>query len=109
MGARAWIGCGLAAASLTAAAGGWVVPQDLWERPRTAGAVMAEPAIRQALNSYLAQPGSQLVIHHGVGQERLIEAEELRAWLMALAVDRGRIRLVNDLKPREPILLELTQ
>jgi hypothetical protein len=109
MRAGAWVGCWFAAASFAAAAESWVVPQSLWERPRTAGAVMAQPAIKQALNSYLAQPGSQLVIHHGLGQNPLVEAEELRAWLMALAVDATRIRLRNDLKPGEPIVLELTK
>ncbi len=109
MGARVLISCWLVASSFAAAAEAWVVPEGLWERPRTAAAVMAEPAIKQAVNSYLAQPNSQLVIHHGVGQEPLIQAEELRAWLMGLAVDRGRIRLVNDLKPGEPLLLELSQ
>ena len=107
--ARACIGCWLAAASLAAAAEGWVVPQVLWERPRTAAAVMTEPAVRQALSAYLAQPGSQLVIHHGIGQNPLLDAEELRAWLMALAVDAGRVRLLNDLKPGEPIMLEVTR
>jgi hypothetical protein len=106
---RALIGCWLAVASFAAAAAGWMVPQTLWERPRTASAVMAEPAIKQAVNSCLAQPSSQLVIHHAVGQEPLVQAEELRAWLMGLAVASNRIRLVNDLKPGEAILLELTQ
>jgi hypothetical protein len=109
MGARALICCWLAALSFNAAAEGWAVSQALWERPRTAAAVMAEPAIKQALNFYLAQPGSRLVIHHGVGREPLVQAEELRAWLMALAVERERIGLVNDLKPGEPVLLELSQ
>ena len=109
MDARAWVGCWLAAASFAAAAAGWVVPQALWERPRTAAVIMAEPTIKQAVNSCLAQPNSQLVIHHAVGQEPLVQAEELRAWLMGLAVEGSRIRLVNDLKPDAAIVLELTQ
>ena len=91
------------------AANGLTVPGELWDRPRTASLVAAQPTIKQSVAEYLAQPAAQLLIHHGLGQEASLQAEELRAWLMALAVDSARIRLVGDLKPTDLIVIEMAQ
>ena len=99
---------GLACAALSAAAQTFTVPAELWDRPRSGRAMLEQPAIRQAVNACLAQPGARLVIHHGPGQESALQAEELRTWLAALAVEAGRIALRNDLKPSEPLRLEVT-
>jgi hypothetical protein len=82
---------------------------ELWDRPRTARAVLDQPAVKQALNLHLSQPGSRLVIHHGYGQDPLLQAEELRAWLMALAVDGARISLVNDVKSHQSLDIEVVK
>ena len=82
---------------------------ELWDRPRSGGTILAQPAIRQAVNACLAQPGSRLVVHHAAGQEGLLAAEELRSWLIALAVDAGRISLRGGLKPSEPLRLEVVK
>lgn len=94
-------------AAMAQAAEFFPVAPELWDRPRTARAVLEQPAIRQALNLHLAQPGSRLVIHHGYGQDPLLQAEELRAWLMALAVDGERISLINDVVPKQPLKIEI--
>jgi hypothetical protein len=104
---RVLIGVGFACAALGAAAQTFVVPPELWDRPRSGRAVLEQPAIRQAVNTYLAQPGTRIVVHHGSSQESALLAEELRAWLMALAVDTERIALRNDLEPSEPLRLEV--
>jgi hypothetical protein len=72
------------------------VPPELWDRPRSAAAVMAQNVIRQAVADHHARTGSRLVIVHGVGQEAQLQAEELRAWLVALAVDSARLMLRAD-------------
>jgi hypothetical protein len=87
----------------------FTVPPDLWDRPRSARAVLDQPAVRQALEQYLARPGARIVIHHGYGQEPLLQAEELRVWLMALAIDGARISLINSVKPQEPLKLEVSK
>ena len=100
-------GAGYAAAAVAAAAQTFVVPPDLWDRPRNGRAVIEQPAVRQAVGAYLAQPGSRLVLRHGIGQESLLAAEELRAWLVALAVEPARISLRSDLQPAEPLRIEV--
>lgn len=85
------------------------VPPELWDRPRSARAVLEQPAVKRALALHLAQPDSRLVIHHSYGQDPLLQAEELRVWLMALAVDGARISLVNDVKPHESLDIEVVK
>ena len=96
-----------ASAATAQAADIYTVAPELWDRPRTAGAILEQLPIKQALQLHLSQPGSRLLIHHGYGQDPLLQAEELRAWLMALAVDGARISLINDVKLNEPLKIEV--
>jgi hypothetical protein len=81
--------------SCTAIAAAPVSP-ELWDRPRSAAAVMVQDTVRQAVAAYHARTGSRLVIVHGGRQEAQLQAEELRAWLVALAVDSARLLLRVD-------------
>jgi hypothetical protein len=102
-------GVGCSAVVLAAAAEAFVVPPELWDRPRSGRAVLEQPAIRQAVNAWRAQPGARLVVRHGPGQESVLAAEELRSWLAALAVEPGRISLRSDLQPSEPLRIEVVR
>lgn len=99
--------CCIAATSVPAAGMQLPVAPELWDRPRSARAVLDQQAIREAVRAHLAQPGSRIVIHRGYGQNPLLQAEELRAWLMTLAVDAARINLLNDVKPGESLKIEV--
>jgi len=101
------LGVGIALATLAVAAQTFVVPPDLWDRPRSGRAVIEQPAVRQAVGAWLALPGARLVVHHGNGQESQLAAEELRSWLAALAVEPARISLRNGLNPSEPLRIEV--
>ncbi|MCX7137018.1 MAG: hypothetical protein NTW47_10410 [Proteobacteria bacterium] len=87
----------------------FMVAPALWDRPRSARAVLEQPAVRQALEQYLARPAARLIIHHGYGLDPLLQAEELRMWLMALAVDGARVALINDVRPHEPLKIEVVK
>ena len=102
-------GLGLLAAAFAAAAQTFVVPPELWDRPRSGRAVLEQPAVRQAVNACLAQPGARLVVHHGAGQESVLAAEEVRSWLTALAVEPALISLRGGPKPSEPLRLEVVR
>lgn len=84
------------------------VPPELWDRPRTARAVLEQDSVRRAVTAALAKPEAQIVIHHAAGQEPLVQAEELRSWLAALAIDSRRTLLRADAAPGAPITLEIT-
>jgi len=103
------LGAGIALATLAVAAQTFVVSPDLWDRPRSGRAVIDQPAVRQAVGAWLAHPGARLVVHHGPGQESQVAAEELRAWLAALAVEPARMSLRSGLQPNEPLRLEVVR
>lgn len=84
------------------------VAPELWDRPRSAQVVMAQPAVQQAVAAYQANSAARIVIVHGPRQEAQLQAEELRAWLVALALDSARLQLRGD--PFAPVLrLEVTE
>lgn len=85
------------------------VSTELWDRPRSAGAISGEEGVQRAVAALLAQPEARLVIHHGAGQEPLLQAEELRSWLGALAIDTRRIVLRNDLGAGSSLKIEVVQ
>ncbi len=105
---RFMLGAGMSAAALLAWADEtYTIAPELWDRPRSGSAVIEQPVVKLAVNAYLARPGASLVIHHAAGQEPSLQAEELRAWLIALAVETGRVSLRSDLKPGEPLKIEV--
>ena len=87
----------------------FTVAPALWDRPRSARAVLEQPAVRQAVELYMTRPASRLVIHHGTGPDPLAQAEEFRAWLMALAIDGARVTLVSDIGRNEPLKVEVVR
>ena len=107
------IRCGVAiillASACGAAAQSFVVPAELWDRPRSGQAVLETPAIRQAVGAWLANPGAELILRHGAAQESVLAAEELRAWLSALAIESARISLQGGLGPAEPMRIEVVK
>jgi hypothetical protein len=92
---------------LTAIAQSVEIPRELWDRPRTGRAVLEQESVKQAVLVALAQPESQIVIHHGSAQELLLQAEELRSWLGALAIDTRRVVLRSDLAAQDPLKIEI--
>lgn len=83
------------------------VVADLWDRPRSAQTVMAQPAVREAVMALQARSDARLLIVHGPRQDALLHAEELRAWLVALAIEGSRVRLRAD-ATAATIRLEIT-
>jgi hypothetical protein len=72
------------------------LPPELWDRPRSAQSVMAQPVIRQAVAALQARSDARLRIVHAARQEPVLQAEELRAWLIALGVEHTRVQLRAD-------------
>lgn len=81
---------------------------ELWDRPRSAQAVMAQPAVRQAVAALQSRSDARLVIVHGGRAEAQQQAEELRAWLVALAVESLRLQLRVDASAKT-IRLEIVE
>ena len=97
----------LAPCALAAFAQTHDVPAELWDRPRTANAIAAEESVKRAVAAVLDKTEARLVIHHAAGQEALLQAEELKSWLGALAIDTRRIALRGDLAAGAPVRIEV--
>lgn len=89
---RVWISAAVLGACVLPATAADVAA-ELWDRPRSAQTVMAQPAVQQAVAAYLAKGGLRIRVVHGPRQEAQSQAEELRAWLIALAVEGSRVQL----------------
>ncbi|MBY0577480.1 MAG: hypothetical protein K2P57_00370 [Burkholderiales bacterium] len=81
------------------------VPQEFWDWPRSGGSVLAAQDMRPCIDALLAEPKSKLVIHHGKDSESALHFDELRAWLISLAVSPSRILDADDL-PAKGLSLE---
>ena len=103
----AFIASGAAQAQTAVSGEQLQVPAELWDRPRTGQLVLAVPSIRQTLNALLAAPEARLTVHHPPGAESAAQAEELRAWLVAHAVELARVVLRGDLQARQALQLEV--
>lgn len=96
-------------------AGAWTVDDALWDRPRSAEVIRTLAAVRSAVAALHATAGAMLVIRHGGGQNDGFRADELRHWLVALAVDPGRIVLAPPADastsglPRGTLVLEVAR
>jgi hypothetical protein len=101
------LACVTAIAAAQASGQSFAIPAELWDRPRSSATVMGQPSIRQAVAAWLAQPAARVVIRHGPGQEAQLQAEEIRTWLTALALESERLTLRGDLKGGEPLQLEI--
>jgi hypothetical protein len=86
-----------------------IVPVELWDRPRSGRALLAVPAVRHALTALSAQSDARLRIHHPPGVEGTLQAEELRAWLIAHAIPPERLLLRGDGPARQPLRLEIVR
>jgi len=121
---RVWLACAMLALQLSAfqvatavgpGANAWVIGDAFWDRPRSAEAIRSLPAVRSAVAALHGTAGASLVIRHGRGQNDEPRAEELRHWLVALAVAPGRIALapsagaLTEGLPRGALVLELAR
>lgn len=103
------LACAIVSCALGASAQSVDIPPELWDRPRTGRAVLDHENIRRVINVGLDKPDAQIVIHHAAGQEPLVQAEELKSWLTALAIDSRRIMLRADAAAGSPMRLEIVQ
>jgi hypothetical protein len=99
--------CGLSCAGAFAQTA--EVPSEFWDRPRTGALVLAQENVKRVVVAALAEPHARIVIHHPAGQEPQIQAEELRSWLGALAIEPRRVVLRGDLASGAPMKMELVR
>lgn len=83
------------------------VPAELWDKPRSGRALAASPALKPCLQQAALNASARVVIRHGSRGEAPLQAEELKGWLAALAIDPARIALANDLGANDDLAVEV--
>ena len=97
------------------ASGPWTIGDEVWDRPRSADVIRTRPPVRAAVAALAGTARGSLVIRHAGGQNDGLRAEELRHWLVALAVEPGRLEIapataaVIEGLPRGSMMLELAR
>lgn len=106
---RFWLSVvlGLAVFPLEAADSSHLLTYEQWAVPRDAEALVAMPALRNAVSEFGETPGARLVIRHPGGDDGMLWAHELRSWLVALGIGSAHIELVPGSPDPRAITVEV--
>jgi hypothetical protein len=72
----------------------WQITALEWARPRHGEWLVRQPALSEAIGQMQQQPQARLQIRYPGGDEGVLWAEELQAWLVALGLASNRIERV---------------
>jgi hypothetical protein len=92
----------------TAVAESWQLSALEWSRPRHGEWLVRQPALAAAVTA-LQQPGTRLLIRYPGGDEGVLWAEELQAWLVALGIPSSRIERLPGSGGADRIQLEVSR
>ena len=87
----------------------WSLGADVWAQPRDGRVIADMSPLPEVIDGWMDQPAQTLVIRYPGGEEGLLWAHELRAWLTALGVPLNRQELMAGSHQPETIELELVQ
>jgi hypothetical protein len=72
----------------------WDISASEWARPRHGDWLVRQPALAAAVEQLQQDPAVRLQIHYPGGDEGVLWADELQAWLVALGISSERIEQV---------------
>ena len=88
----------------------WHITADEWARPRTGEMLTELPGVKQAVHALVENSDAVLQIRYPGGDEGILWASELMAWLTALGVGAERMEtLPGSSRPDAIQLLVTTQ
>ena len=90
---KPWLGLFLLLFIAPAYAGSCAVNNEFWLKPRSGKLVLTNPDIAPCIHAFLNAPQSDLRIAYPDNDESAVDANELRQWLIALALPATRIHL----------------
>lgn len=84
-----------------------IIDSKTWARPRSGTRLVAMPQLAAIMREFEVQPKKALVIYHASGDDGVLWADELRAWLIALGAPSARLVVRAGLAPRDRLILKL--
>ncbi len=85
-----------------------VLGDNFWQTPRSAQRILNDNTLRPCVEALLQSPTVSLIITTPDNDDASIEADELRQWLLALALPASRIQIQPE-KSTQNIQLEVQQ
>lgn len=79
------------------------VSAEQWASPIHGESVASMPSLAAAVDRLQATSGGVLSLYHSGGDEGVIWAQELRAWMISLGVSSRQIELLSG-NPREDVI-----
>jgi hypothetical protein len=95
--------------SVVPAAESWQLSALEWAQPRHGEWLVTQPALAGAVGALQQQPDSRLMIRYPGGDEGVLWAEELQAWLVALGIASSRIERIPGSGAADRIQLEISR
>lgn len=80
-------------ADQTAAKNYLVITGEQWSAPKNVDTILALPALQTILTKIFKEKNLELLIRYPRGEVGILWATELKAWLVALGLDSGRMVL----------------
>jgi len=96
------------ASPVALADGLWQLSALEWAQPRHGEWLVRQPALAGAVAALQQQPGARLLIRYPGGDEGVLWAEELQAWLVALGIGSNRIERIPGSGAADRIQLEVS-
>jgi hypothetical protein len=87
----------------------WQLSALEWAQPRHGEWLVRQPALVGAVTELQQYPGSHLLIRYPGGDEGVLWAEELQAWLVALGIASNRIERLPGSGAADRIQLEVSR
>ena len=87
----------------------WQISAVEWAQPRHGEWLASQPALVAAIGQLQQQPQSRLQIRYPGGDEGVLWAEELQAWLVALGLASNRIERVPGSSQAGMIQLDIVR
>jgi hypothetical protein len=86
---------------------GVTITAEQWARPRSGRTVAAFPGLAGLVAQLESAPDKHLALRFAPGDEAVLWAEELRAWLVALGLPSARLALEPGSPDADRLMLEL--
>lgn len=87
----------------------WQLSAAEWAQPRHGEWLVREPALVAAVNTLQQEPDTHILIRYPGGDEGVLWADELQAWLVALGVASNRIEQIPGSRAADRIELEVNR
>jgi hypothetical protein len=87
----------------------WQISALEWSQPRHGEWLVRQPALSGAVAALQQRPEAHLLIRYPGGDEGVLWAEELQAWLVALGIASSRIERIPGSGGADRIQLEVSR